>query len=60
MAKNANGVSPRAANVGLRGIAVAAFFGAALALGASPAGAALSAYQVNRPVEMRHGARVRR
>ena len=42
MAKIANGLSPRAAILGLRGIAVEALFGAALALGASPAAAATS------------------
>ncbi len=60
MAKDANGLSPRAAILGLRGIAVAAVFGAALALGASPAGAALSADQVKRQVETRYGVTVLR
>ncbi len=60
MAKHANGLSPRAAILGLRGIAAAALFGAALALGASPAGAALSADQVKRQVETRYGVAVLR
>ena len=60
MAKDANGLSPRAAILGLRGIAAAALFGAALALGASPAEAALSADQVKRQVEMRYGVTVLR
>ncbi len=60
MAKNANGLSPRAAILGPRGIAAAAVFGAALALGASPAGAALSADQVKRQVETRYGVTVLR
>ena len=60
MAKDANGLTPRAAILGLRGIAAAALFGAALALGASPAEAALSADQVKRQVEMRYGVTVLR
>jgi len=60
MAKDANGLSPRAAILGLRGIAVAVVFGAALALGASPAGAALSADEVKRQVETRYGVTVLR
>lgn len=60
MAKDANGRSPRAAILGLRGIAVAALFGATLALGASPAEAALSADQVKRQVETRYGVTVLR
>ena len=60
MARDANGLSPRAAILGLRGIALAAAFGAALALGASPAGAALSADQVKRQVETRYGVTVLR
>ena len=60
MAKDANGLTPRAAILGLRGIAAAALFGAALALGASPAEAALSADQVKRQVETRYGVTVLR
>ena len=60
MAKDANGLSSRAAILGLRGIAAAALFGAALASGASPAGAALSADQVKRQVETRYGVTVLR
>ena len=60
MAKDANGLTPRAAILGRRGIAAAALFGAALALGASPAEAALSADQVKRQVEMRYGVTVLR
>ncbi len=60
MAKDANGLSPRAAILGLRGIAAAAVFGAALASVASPAEAALSADQVKRQVETRYGVTVLR
>ncbi len=60
MAKDANGRSPRAAILGLRGIAVAALFGAALASMAMPAEAALSADQVKRQVETRYGVTVLR
>ena len=60
MAKIANGLSPRAAILGPRGIAVAAVFGAALALGAAPAAAAMSADQVKRQVETRYGVAVLR
>ena len=60
MAKDANGLTPRAAILGLRGIAAAALFGAALALGASPAEAALSADQVKRQVETQYGVTVLR
>ncbi len=60
MAKIANGLSPRAAILGLRGIAVAAVFGAALVLGASPAAAAMSADQVKRQVETQYGVTVLR
>ncbi len=60
MAKDANGLSPRAAIRGLRGIAMAVVFGATLALGAAPAGAALSADQVKRQVETRYGVTVLR
>ncbi len=60
MAKDANGLSPRAAILGLRGIAVAALFGAALASMAMPAEAALSADQIKRQVETRYGVTVLR
>ncbi len=60
MAKDATGLSPRAAILGLRGIAAAAVFGAVLASVASPAGAALSADQVKRQVETRYGVTVLR
>ena len=60
MAKDATGLSPRAAILGLRGIAAAAVFGAVLASVASPAEAALSADQVKRQVETRYGVTVLR
>lgn len=60
MAENANGLSPRAAILGLRGVAMAAILGATFALGASPAEAALSADQVKRQVETRYGVTVLR
>ncbi len=60
MAKDANGLSPRAVILGLRAIAVAALFGAALASVASPAAAAMSADQVKRQVETRYGVTVLR
>ncbi len=60
MARGAFALSPRAAVRGLRGIAAAALFGAALAFGASPAEAALSADHVKRQVETRYGVTVLR
>ncbi len=60
MAKDANGLLAHAAILGLRAIAVAALFGAALASMAMPAEAALSADQVKRQVETRYGVTVLR
>ncbi len=60
MAKDSFSLSPRTATRGLRGAAMAVVFGAALALGAAPASAALSADQVKRQVETRYGVKVLR
>ena len=60
MAKDAFGRSGRAATLALKGVAMAAILGATLALGASPAAAALSADQVKRQVETRYGVTVLR
>ncbi len=60
MAKDSFGVSSRTATYGLKGAAMAVVFGATLALGATPTGAALSADQVKRQVETRYGVEVLR
>jgi hypothetical protein len=60
MAKDSFSVSPLTATRGLRGAAIAVVFGATLALGAAPAGAALSADQVKQQVETRYGVKVLR
>ncbi len=60
MTKDAYGLSRRVATLGLRGVAMAAFFGATLALSGPPAEAALSADQVKRQVEAQYGVRVLR